>query len=442
MKVSSNYKNIIEKLNFYSLLLFVFWLPLKDDYLPAIMALWISTWLLQGNLKTRFTDFPYKYFFMGFCFYILLMLINVFRITNYDEAFFQIQKKLSFIFFPIILVGSVDKIWQKTNTILIVFILGNLIAALYCLTNAFVLSFVIENGQWYFKHQVWQRMEHLSFRELIDLRASLFSYGYLSIFKHPSYFSMYIIFSLLIIVDFFRKNLIKKKYQKISAVILSLFFLGMFYLLQSRAAFITLGIVLSIIILIELRKKFRKRFVLFGIFLIIIPVIILFTNNRISRNIKESITLVKNTNLETIKKSDVRFKVWYTSIQIIKENFWLGTSPAELTSKLVKKYQELGFQKAADEELNAHNQYLESFAGLGIFGFLALLFIIIYTFIISIKQKHYLLFFLMVILSINFLFESMLNRMAGVLFMMFFISLFVFAKKPEKDDSKIETLKE
>ncbi len=81
------------------------------------------------------------------------------------------------------------------------------------------------------------------------------------------------------------------------------------------------------------------------------------------------------------------------------------------------------------EKLNSHNQYLETCAGLGIFGFVSLLYILIYGFIITYKKRHYLLFFLLVILSINFMFESMLNRMSGVLFMIFFYSLFVFMNK-------------
>ena len=59
----------------------------------------------------------------------------------------------------------------------------------------------------------------------------------------------------------------------------------------------------------------------------------------------------------------------------------------------------------------------------------------IYGFVIAYKKRQYLLFFLLLILSINFLFESMLNRMAGVLFMMFFYSLFVFMKiEPALED--------
>jgi O-antigen ligase len=127
-------------------------------------------------------------------------------------------------------------------------------------------------------------------------------------------------------------------------------------------------------------------------------------------------------------------------MQVIKENFWFGTSPANLTDELIKKYKELGFEKAALDNLNSHNQYLETFAGLGIFGFLTLLFIMVYSFVLSIKKRNYLLFFFIIIVSINFIFESMLNRMAGILFMMFFISLLIFADIKEFSAKRKEQL--
>ena len=56
----NNYKKLISTVNYWFLLLFVIWLPLNDDYLPTIMTLWIFTWLLQGEFKSRFKHFQQK----------------------------------------------------------------------------------------------------------------------------------------------------------------------------------------------------------------------------------------------------------------------------------------------------------------------------------------------------------------------------------------------
>ncbi len=430
----SKYRGKISFLNYWFLLLFIFWLPLKDDFLPTILALWIFTWLLEGNYKNRFKGFlQSKYHYLGFFLYFLLTLLFVPRANDFAYGIFTVQEKLSIVFFPIILLGSNQKVKSNTITILKIFILGNLIASVYCLTDAFLNSLLIENGRYVFNHNILPQSNGYSFFEAVNLRYSQFAYTVFSKFKHPSYFAMFIIFSIIIIVDFLRKGILTKRWLRALSIAIILFFIFILYLLQSRAAFITLGFILPLIPIIELMKKLKKRLIFLAIALIVSAITLISTSRKMKGNLSNLKTFLKSENKIELLKSDTRFQLWYTSVKVIEENFWWGTSPANLTDELVKKYNTLGFKSAYDDHLNSHNQYLESFAGLGIFGFLALMYIIVYTFIISIKKKHYLLFFLMVILSINFLFESMLNRMAGVLFMMFFISLFVFTKNDNEN---------
>jgi O-antigen ligase len=431
----SNYQTIIKKINYFFLLLFIFWLPLKDNYLPLILTLWLFTWLLEGNFGNRFLGFPDKIYFIGFLSYFLITCAQLFRSTDIDYGLFQIQEKLSLAFFPIIFFGSNFKVKKNVKIIMAVFVAGNFIASIYCLVNAFLNSLVEVNGQYEF-HYYFGQTNSSSFWELIRLRYSHFSSSYLSVFIHPSYFSMFILFSILIVIEALRKSWIKKIYSKILIILLILFFVFMIYLLHSRAGLIALGVVIIIVPLIEVKKKLKKRFIFLAMTLIIAAFALLFTTPSIVKSFSSVKQLAKKEST-SLSESDIRLQLWYTSIIVIKDNFWFGTSPANLTDQLVKKYNELGFEGAAKDQLNTHNQYLETYAGLGILGFLSLLYIIIYTFIISIKKRHYLLFFLMGILSINFLFESMLNRMAGVLFMMFFISLFVFAKK-DNENAKLK----
>lgn len=433
MPQTLKYKNTIEQVNYYSLLLFLFWLPLKDDYLPPILALWILSWLLLGNFKERLRIFPENYLYAGLLFYFILTILALFKSNDLEYGFFHVQEKLSMVFFPIFLIGASNKIKANIKTILIVFIIGNLIASIYCLSYTFIDCIQVKNGSYVLDYHITPGNYSESFWQLVNLRYNRFSYNYLSIFKHPSYFSMFITFSALTIIQFFRKKMINKTGTKILYGLLMLFFVFMLYLLQSRAAFITFGIVMVLIPLIELKKKLKKRFIFLTIALFAVAFSFISTSSSIRTNIIGIVKFFGNENKTQLINSDTRLQLWYTSAKVIQDNFWFGTSPANLTDELVKKYEELGFEGAAEQKLNSHNQYLETFAGLGVFGFLSLMFIIIFTFIISIKQKHYLLFFLMVILSVNFLFESMLNRMAGVLFMMFFVSLFVFMEQLSKE---------
>jgi len=432
-------KIISSDINYKFLLLFILWLPLKDDYLPIILALWIFTWLLEGNFKSRINLFPHKPAYLGLLIYFLLTVFALFSSNDFEYGFFHVQEKLSMVFFPIFLVGASQKVKQNYKTILLVFILGNLIATIYCLANAFITNLIFENGEVYFKYWIYDAFKERSFWWHINDRYNVF-YGNLTTFKHPAYFAMFLLFSIIILIYFLREKFIINKWIKIAALLVILHFTIVIYLLQSRAGLISLGLILLSIPIIEIQKKLKKRyFIYIPLFILVLSFIIL-SSSRINENVKEIKEIYTNPSSFSLSDSDIRLQVWYTSIYVIKDNFWLGTSPANLTDKLVIKYKELGFNSAAEVQLNTHNQFLETFAGLGVFGFISLIFILVYGFVISIKKHNYLLFFLFLILSINFLFESVMNRMAGILFMMFFMSLLVFANIREFEGKSAEQL--
>jgi len=427
------YKTKLSQINYLATLLFIFWLPLKDDFLPVTLAFWILTWLLEGNFKGRIKSFPFKLLYLSMLVYFSLTVISLFYTRDLQVGFFQVQEKLSMVFFPIFLAGSNQKVKQNYKNLLYVFVVGNFVASLYCLANAFATSLVIENGSYSLHHYMDSYYVNYSFWEMVNLRYSHFSYTYLSIFKHPSYFSMYIIFSIIIIIYLIRIGHIKKIWARSLGIFCMLFFIFMLYLLQSRAGIISFAAVLIGIPIMEIKQKMKKKYFFPVLIIIVAFIYFIFSNSMIGKSVSGLKESFNNPKGFSLMKSDIRLQSWYTSIKVIEENFWFGTSPANLTQELTNKYNLYGFEVAKKEQLNAHNQYLETFAGLGVFGFLSLMFFLIYGVSISLKKNNYLLFFLLLIFSINFLFESMLNRMAGVLFLMFFVSLFVFSDIGEFD---------
>ncbi|RLD83129.1 MAG: hypothetical protein DRJ10_04100 [Bacteroidetes bacterium] len=428
-----DYRKHIKNVNYLATILFVFWLPLKDNYFPVIISFWIFTWLLEGNFKTRFTTFPHKGLYIGILLYFILIVSSLFYTNDIDHGLFHIQEKLSIAFFPIILLGSNEKVKQNYHTLLIVFVIANLIASIYSLTNALIANIVVENGTWFVKHWIWPEMQNESFWKLINIRASVFSYSHLSIFKHPAYFAMYLTFSISILVYLYKQKIAKKSWQKILIIGTMVFFAFMIYLLQSSAGFITFGVVSILSVLYEFKAKQKKRYIFVGSIFIIMGILALSFSKPAQKRLKDYTYVILNPKTSKLFEKDDRIGLWYSAVEVIKENFWLGTAPADLSDELAKKYEKYNLEDAQEEKLNAHNQYLETFAGIGIFGFLSLIFILAYGFYHAYKKRNYLLLFLLVILTINFLFESMMNRMTGILFMMFFYSLFIFMdNKPNK----------
>ncbi|OQX96208.1 MAG: hypothetical protein B6I20_14715 [Bacteroidetes bacterium 4572_117] len=428
----NNYFKYTTNLNYFALLLFVFWLPLKDSYFPTIITFWMFTWLLEGNIKEKFVSFSYNKIYIAFLLYFLLTIIALLYTNDIDAGLFDVQEKLSIAFFPIILAGSNQKIKNNYNTILFVFVIANVVASFYCLANALVTNIIIENATWHIKHWVWDEMQNIPFWEVINLRSSNFSYTYLSIFKGPAYFAMYITFSISILIYFLKKKIAKKTTHKILTTSTITFFTFMVYLLQSSAGLITIGVVLLFSVLYELKAKQKKKYILIGSTLVLLGVMAIIFSKTTQKRIKDFTDVISAPSKSELFKKDDRLGIWYSAVEVIKENIFIGTSPANLSDELAIKYKKHNLMQAHNEKLNAHNQYLESFAGLGILGFLCLVYILANGFIIAYKKKNYLLFFLLIIVSSNFLFESMLNRMAGVLFLMFFYSLFVFTHSSNK----------
>jgi O-antigen ligase len=83
------------------------------------------------------------------------------------------------------------------------------------------------------------------------------------------------------------------------------------------------------------------------------------------------------------------------------------------------------YKTAFQRAYNFHNQYLQTFGEIGIFGFLLLCYLLGYPFILSIKNKDYLIISFLFIVGGSFLTESMFERQAGVAFFAIFYVLLI-----------------
>ena len=124
----------------------------------------------------------------------------------------------------------------------------------------------------------------------------------------------------------------------------------------------------------------------------------------------------------TTESTAARIMTWDASLKIIKENFWIGVGNGDTKQELLQKYNSLGYQGPARLQLNAHNQYLETMLYTGVFGLLILLEIFIVPIVLLNKNKTFFWMFA-ITYGLHFLFESMLNTQAGVIFYLFVFSV-------------------
>jgi O-antigen ligase len=426
--MKQNYSNIIQKLSFISALFFVFWLPLFEGFMPTIFGIWIGFWLLEGKFKTRFQNFNFKSgLYLSLTTYFLLSILAVFYSSNQDKAWFDVQQKIALVVFPILLAGMSPYFWNNIRWVFWAFIAGLFAATIYDLFQAFQMSYTAGKAEGMFHFWVYERHENEGFLQLINLRMSYFSYGYLSRFMHPSYFSMYLIFGLPVIYHQYKTRLNPKQLDKIAYFFLGLYFIFIIYLLQSTAGFISLALILLIMLIQEIvitRKK-RISFYSYGILLsifILLFVVKLKTNHN-------SDFATENSEKSLSTSSSIRLEIWKKTYSLWSENPILGTGPSDVRETIKKKFSDLGNKEFATGNFNMHNQFLESLIGLGIIGLITLLSILYFGIRIALTDKRELLIFLMIIILSNLFFESVMNRQSGLFFLLFFLSLLAFNPK-------------
>ena len=75
-------------------------------------------------------------------------------------------------------------------------------------------------------------------------------------------------------------------------------------------------------------------------------------------------------------------------------------------------------------DLNFHNQYIQSFSGLGIFGFLLTVAMVIANWVKSIKTKDFIFFFYTLLTTSIMLTESLFQRQRGIVFFILLYCIF------------------
>lgn len=337
---------------------------------------------------------------------VVYFLIHLISIIWQDGPLNMITDKLMFVLVPLLglpIFISFSK--QKIQNLFRSYILGIFIVSIILIirTIFFVRSQVPPDQsfiEYSFSHDYW------------------FLTSRFSVFEHPTYLSMKIIWIFLLVIY---AN-IKLKISYTSIILLCIYFSLLIFLLASRAAIICWVVVGFILFFKMYRKKLIKPYV-FPIAVLLIVIITGLSANKIARIYESADNLKIKLRDESIhwKDIDQRTREWFTAIQIIKEKPVTGAGYFLIKDKLLEKYLENGFFEEALQLMNAHNQYLEAQMTFGIAGSISLLMMLLIPLIYR-KQIRYprLMTIFIAMVSFFLMFESMFNRQWGIMFFLLF----------------------
>jgi O-antigen ligase len=403
-------------------------IPVYHWFLPPFMILWGVFWLFE--IRTRTKDIQHiaphnKLLFILFILFFAWQIIGMLYSDNPKEGWRNITIRLSLFLFPLVLISPGDMIRRKVTTLLRLFALSTFFYLIICFGYALYRSINFQNGILTFN-------PHLPVYTWLNY----FYASELAIFQHPSYLSMYVLLSVFIAFESFFDRLVSKN-QRIFWLLVSIILLVSIYLLSSRAG------ILATIITVPLYFSYKYRimdvnrkiglFVLLSIF-ILVPILI--SNPRLNYYFKGESK--KEWSNKMLKES--RIIIWKAAFNIIRHNVVFGVGTGDIQDELNKEYKRIGdTDLALDKNLNAHNQFIEVLLANGLIGLILFFSLFGMMLYISISERNliYMMFILIVLFS--FLFESMLNRLAGVSFFALFSFLLVHVNRNQfiTDQSQI-----
>lgn len=376
------------------LLFIAFTLPLNKSLLPIIIVITMLLWIIEGNFQAKFQNLKNPYFFISIVLY-LLHIVGLLYTNDLKSGTFDLEQKLSLALFPILFFSGSEIDQHHQLKILRSFIYGCALAGLICLVNAF-------------------------YKYYISGEANYFFYSQFSVITHASYFAMYACFGIILIL--FRKEIIKHLVLK---ALLITFLTIIVILTSSKSGLLSLVMIILAKLIYDIVqiKKYKRSFIMILVISISsISIYLLFPKSfeRISE-MKESI----QTSSSAVNTTTSRISIWKSSFTIISSHFIFGVGTGDVKDALKQAYALKNEKQFIEKNLNAHNQFLQTFIALGLPGILVLLSLLLSVIYTSFKAQVLDGTLLGIIIAINMLFESMLETQAGVVFIAFFLMFYL-----------------
>ena len=401
VKEKFNYFNKFKILNFL-LLSIPFFLPLEKTAVRFLMAIFTLACLIYGDynqLKIKKNWIKLSIVSLWLIPFIQLLLLN-----KVDEYLNNLITKITLFLIPILILIGYQSNKINLSRILKFFIYGSVTASLFCLINAVISYYFLKND-------------------------NAFTYTSLSLFHHPTYFTMYLNFVVGII---YLNNLKPIKNFKLptnlSLIIIS--FLSFFILFaSSRVGWITNILVhLFFISCMLFKKKISKKAIIYFLILMVPFSTVIYKNKTIQSRFNEIIhyTFQKIDQKKVQSSTSARKIIWSTSFKLIKEKWITGYGTGQSKKVLQEQFKKDGYDFFFKRNYNSHNQYIQVFIDQGVFGFLLLVFFTFGMLYLSLQQYDFIYALFLVIMILNFMTESILETQSGVIFFAFFNTIFFF----------------
>lgn len=363
-------------------------------------------WIIEGDFSNKFRILAKSKAALLFILFYILHLVGMAYTENVDSGLFDIQMKLTLLFFPLIYATRPIK-GAALKYLFCVFIAGGIASALLMLGVSTVTY--------------------------LNTGVNTFFYEAFSFLIHPSYFAMYLNLAIIwMLFNIVKRAKTEKFISSFWVFVIIAFFSIIIVLLSSKMGLVTMLLTYMgfMIWYVLSRKKYLFGIVGLGLMIISVFAVLHFVPE-IRARVENAISAISNdrpdqTNAES---TAVRMLVWKAANEVIKKQPLIGTGTGDAKDELMKEYNVEGMTGAWQNNLNAHNEYYQVVVTLGVLGFVIFLLHLFLPMRNAFRNRKALYVLFLILVMLNFLTESMLETQAGVMFFAFFNSLLCFEEE-------------
>ncbi len=385
----------------------------------AISSIGIALILLCGVIKNKLESghfFPKQtknLFLAGCILFFLLQLIALLYTQNPGEGWDHIRLKTGLVIIPLAVYCTGNVLAANRQKLFSWFTIILAIASLYCLVRAF-----------------------LRYRETGDIFLLFYHELVSPLSQHAVYFSIFVFIALVFLLESTRKQyfIINRIFQASLIVYFSVFL----FLLSSKLVLVFCGVYLLYYFISIFRNSTTNKPVsvtLFFVLVIGITGILLIPNpvdSRFKEIIKTDINWLQQEKFspgDYINGLQFRLLQWKLVPEILsrEKSWWTGVSPGDAQSKLDQQYIAKNMYTGDPASgsrgflgYNTHNQFLEALLQNGIPGLFIFLFICFTLIRIAWQKKERMSSFVILLLLIYALSESVLETQYGLIIFTFF----------------------
>ncbi|HTF81606.1 MAG TPA: O-antigen ligase family protein [Cytophagales bacterium] len=375
----------------------------RNTTISFMVILLLANWLIDRQiiLKVK-TGLTHKFFLVSFL-YWFLHVIGYFYSSNTKEAGFIIEKKLSLILFPLIFATINLNETSKLN-----------IYKWFVFLLLFFSSTCMLYGMYHYKMTGDIKMLSLEYSLYIDI--------------HRVVMSMY-----LTLGAYFAFELHKQGRIKLAVLILYLAISGAHILLMASRLYMVVYLIFVCFLLYRYisSKKLLYGVMAFGLTLSFALGFVMYQTNKVFKSQIETLFMGKKTSAANTNGVSERKYQWDAAMALIIKHPIAGVGQGDVVDSLQQEYKDMYWDIGYTHRYHAHNQYLQTFIGLGLLGFISLVFMIFYPFVFY-KQTGVEAKICSILFGISLLTDNHTELQQSIVFMFLWLGMFINLKSSKR----------